>query len=281
MVLTEEHKLTPRKRRLAPCCAAHRCTGPHNAVPGGAAPPVPPIMPLHQPPERRWLSLYSTDFVALADAAAKPTSPSPPPSPPPPPPPPPAVSMLPDAVLRSILRRLDPEGLSAAAQVCRAWRTVAYEPAGWRAHAARAWPREPLASVERLLWFGAPPAPYGTWRQLVARRPRLRAGGVYMKRHHYVKSRRGVCLNGEPAPAVSLVTYWRLLRFYSDGTVVSLVTPERPDKAVRRLRLNWEPQPHESAKAHPSVGSWTFSQETRTAELTVRWPSAPHSFFFL
>lgn len=88
-----------------------------------------------------------------------------------------------------------------------------------------------------------------------------------------MKSRRGVCLDGAPAPAVSLVTYWRLLRFYGDGTLVSLVTPERPDKAVRRLRLNWEPQPHETAKAHPSVGSWTFSEQTRTVELTVRTPA--------
>lgn len=227
----------------------------------------------HLPPERRWLALYCTDFVALASAAyaaaeqkskeaaaasGEPLGPACDPAAGPPPPP--AVFSLPDSVMRSVFRRLDAEALAACAQVCGAWRALAYEPALWRALAMRVWPREPPGVTQRLLWYGRAPAPYGTWRSLVARRPKLRAGGVFVKRHHYVKS---------TAPSVSLVTYWRLLRFYSDGTVVSLITPERPDKAVRRLRLNWEPQPHEVGKAHPSVGSYTFSEETRTAELTV------------
>lgn len=243
-------------------------------------------------PERKWLSLYSTDFVALADAAHEESkerrrveacalrdasgvgddavidisdresdteSEEPP-----------VIHSLPFSVLRVIFAKLDTESLSCCAQVCISWCSVAYAPSLWRYHCLRIWQLEAPNVTERLLWFGQPPAPYGTWRRMVTSRPRVRGNGIYVKRHHYAKSRRlAIYIDGSAAPPMSLVTYWRLLRFYNDGTVVSLVTPERPDKAVRKMRRGWAPLSQESKQAYPSIGRYRFSEEDLKVEIQL------------
>lgn len=247
---------------------------------------------LHQQ-ERKWLSLYSTNFVALADAAyeesrerlraeawavrdaasddnamqefsdgASDTDSEDVP--------PPMIHSLPSTVMRLIFTKLDAEAMSCCAQVCISWCSIVYEPSLWRYHCLRIWQRESPDATERLLWFGLPPAPYRTWRRMVTSRPRVRGNGIYVRRHHYAKSRRIGCnIDGSAAPPVSLVTYWRMMRFYNDGTVVSLVTPEGPDKAVRKIRRNWVPLPHESKQAYPNVGVYSFCEDTLSVELQL------------
>lgn len=258
------------------------------------------------PVERKWLALYSTDFVALTQDAFQATTPKArsrgtsepcdllPRSGPGEPAPypnedeneteavegrerPPEVFSLPDSVMRNIFQRLDAEALSCAAQTCITWRAFSYEPALWRSHALRTWLAEDPKQMERLLWTAPPPGPYRTWRRLLIHRPHLRCTGIYVRRHQYAKSR-GAAINqdGSAAPSVFLVTYWRLLRFYPDGVVVALTTPEAPERAFRRLRRGWEPQSHESGALHPSVGKYNFFESGKTVEITLPVESKLH-----
>jgi hypothetical protein len=239
---------------------------------------LPRIMPLVS--ARPWLHLFRHDFVALANAAQvaanarlrKAKSQSEPegsvtklhddtysvqPN---------SVFDLPVEVMRNVFSRLDAEALSAAAQVCTRWLEHAYEPRHWRRLALRAYPLESEKALEYRLWS------YLTWRRLVIFRPRLRTAGVYVQRHQYAKSRTAdiVRPDEDVAPSVFLVQYFRLLRFFPDGTVLSLTTPEQPDKVLRRLRRDWAPAPHELRKAHPSRGKYVFHEATCTAELTLQ-----------
>lgn len=190
---------------------------------------------------------------------------------------PPEVFLLPDSIVRNIFERLDAEALSCAAQTCIAWRAIAYEPALWRALALKTWTDESPKQVERLLWTAPPPGPYLTWRRLLIHRPHLRSSGIYVMRHQYAKSR-GAAVNqdGSVAPPVFLVTYWRLIRFYPDGTLVALTTPDAPERALKRLRRGWEPPSHETTVLHPSVGKYTFFESARSVEVTLPVESKLH-----
>lgn len=190
---------------------------------------------------------------------------------------PPLVLTLPTEVYTNVFSRLDAESLSAAAQTCIAWRAVAYDPQFWRRLACRTWPAEPLASLERRLWTPIPPQPaYQTWRKLMIYRPRMRANGIYVQRHQYAKSRGRVVGDGTVAP-VFLVTYYRFLRFFPDGTVLSLISPELPERAYRRLRPGWQPTHLNAKKAHPTSGTYALDESTRTVSITL--PTAQEKLY--
>ncbi|KAJ1674400.1 hypothetical protein EV182_003349 [Spiromyces aspiralis] len=70
------------------------------------------------------------------------------------------------------------------------------------------------------------------WRAMYMHRPRVRFDGVYISTCNYVRP--GSNDNSFFAP-VYLVTYYRYLRFYRDGTCVKLLTPDEPALVVRKL----------------------------------------------
>lgn len=70
---------------------------------------------------------------------------------------------------------------------------------------------------------------YGSWRTMFQSRPRIRFNGVYISTCNYV--RQGASQSGWNTP-VHIVTYYRYLRFYDDGTVLSLLTSSEPAEVV-------------------------------------------------
>ena len=77
---------------------------------------------------------------------------------------------------------------------------------------------------------------YGnSWRQLFRQRPRLRFNGCYISTVNY--SRPGAASTdtrtwGTP---IHIVTYFRYLRFFRDGTCISLLTTTEPGDVVHHL----------------------------------------------
>lgn len=59
-------------------------------------------------------------------------------------------------------------------------------------------------------------------------RPRVRFDGVYVSTCNYVRPGRG---DGWSAPMI-MVTYYRYLRFFRDGAVLSLLTTDEPKDVV-------------------------------------------------
>lgn len=197
------------------------------------------------------------------------------------------VQRLPSEIMYNIFGQLDADGLSSAAQTCIQWRAYAYDPRFWRKLARKMWPMESPASLESRLWTPNPSKrneqhlyrqPYLTWRRLVIYRPHLRTNGIYVQRHQYAKSR-NVLVNGDGsvAPPIALVTYFRLMRFYSNGSVIALTSPEPPEQSYQRLRRDWLPSHAESNKAHPSVGNYALEESTGT--VTIQLSTAQHKLY--
>ncbi|KAF2237491.1 hypothetical protein EV356DRAFT_511611 [Viridothelium virens] len=75
----------------------------------------------------------------------------------------------------------------------------------------------------------------GSWRQMFRSRPRIRFNGCYISTVNY--SRPGAASTTQLTwnSPVLIVTYYRYLRFYRDGTVISLQTPAEPQDVVHHL----------------------------------------------
>lgn len=170
---------------------------------------------------------------------------------------------LPSELMFSVCSLLDAEQLSALAQVCTHVLSYAYDPRHWRRIAMSTWPNETQSQLERRLYG------YKSWRMLCIHRPRLRTSGIYMVRHQFSKMASLTACERPQAP-VFLVTYYRFLRFYNDGTVISLVTPEVPHLAMHRVRREWKASPAERDKVSPSIGRYNFDEGT--LQLVVSLP---------
>uniref|UniRef100_A0A4W5QUQ8 F-box protein 9 n=1 Tax=Hucho hucho TaxID=62062 RepID=A0A4W5QUQ8_9TELE len=93
----------------------------------------------------------------------------------------------------------------------------------WRSACLRAWGR----SCTKLV-------PFNSWREMFLERPRVRFDGVYISKTAYIRQ-------GEESldgfyRAWHQVEYYRYLRFFPDGQVMMLTTPEDPLVTVPRLR---------------------------------------------
>lgn len=181
------------------------------------------------------------------------------------------VTSLPSEVLTAIFSLLEPEQLSTLAQVCGTFLAYAYDPTHWRRIALRTWPNESVKDLEKQLYK------YKTWRKLCIQRPSLRTNAIYVTRHQFTKTASRSAAY-EPLAPVFLVTYYRFLRFYADGTVVSLTTPDPPEHAFRRLRRAWKPSVQERDKAYPNVGQYELNEDTMEVSLTLpmRQPRFPN-----
>lgn len=158
------------------------------------------------------------------------------------------ISALPSEILMYIFRwvissDLDMRALEQLSLVCRGFYICAREPELWHSACVRVWGRNCTNFV-----------PFKSWRDMFLRRPRVRFDGVYISKTSYMRE-------GEKSldgfyRAVHQVEYYRYLRFFPDGQVIMLTTPEVPLAVVHRLRsMNTR---FESAL----FGHYRLSQET-------------------
>ncbi|GAB0136857.1 hypothetical protein EsDP_00005145 [Epichloe bromicola] len=80
------------------------------------------------------------------------------------------------------------------------------------------------------------PAPYASWKHMFRSRPRIRFNGCYISTVNYVRmgqaSTSQATWGGSP---VHIVTYYRYLRFFRDGSAISLLTTSEPSAVVPHL----------------------------------------------
>lgn len=138
------------------------------------------------------------------------------------------ISALPTEVLMYIFRwvvssELDLRALEQLSLVCRGFYICARDPEIWRSACLRVWGRGCTKMI-----------PFSSWREMFLERPRVRFDGVYISKTTYIRQ-------GEESldgfyRAWHQVDYYRYLRFFSDGQVMMLTTPEDPLTIVPRLR---------------------------------------------
>lgn len=157
------------------------------------------------------------------------------------------ISALPREILMYIFRwvvssDLDMRALEQLSLVCRGFYICARDPEIWHSACIKVWGRN-CTKV----------SPYKSWREMFLQRPRVRFDGVYISKTSYIRQ-------GEESldgfyRAWHQVEYYRYLRFFPDGHVIMLTTPEDPLTIVPRLRKNTR---MESAL----LGHFRLSQET-------------------
>ncbi|XP_074093305.1 F-box only protein 9 [Macrotis lagotis] len=138
------------------------------------------------------------------------------------------ISVLPMEVLMYIFRwvvssDLDLRSLEQLSLVCRGFYICARDPEIWRLACLKVWGRSCIKLV-----------PYTSWREMFLERPRVRFDGVYISKTTYIRQ-------GEQSldgfyRAWHQVEYYRYMRFFPDGHVMVLTTPEEPQSIVPRLR---------------------------------------------
>ncbi|KAL1888687.1 hypothetical protein Sste5346_009392 [Sporothrix stenoceras] len=111
------------------------------------------------------------------------------------------------------------------------------------------------------------PPSYPSWQRMFRLRPRIRFNGCYISTVNYIRP-------GQPSASlvvwsnpVHIVTYFRYLRFFRDGTVISLLTTSEPPDVIHHLTKDLVEIHQGGAMAHlPSIvmqnalkGRWRMS----------------------
>jgi F-box protein 9 len=88
----------------------------------------------------------------------------------------------------------------------------------------------PMQSISSLV-----PSPYKNYLSLFRLRPRVRFGGVYISTVNYTRPGATSATQVTWNSPVLIVTYYRYLRFFRDGTVISLLTTSEPGDVVQHM----------------------------------------------
>ncbi|GAA5968901.1 hypothetical protein JCM11641_000772 [Rhodosporidiobolus odoratus] len=159
----------------------------------------------------------------------------------------------------------DVEALERFARVCRAARVITLDSALWRALCLRTFvppqqiPRE--QDAQQLVH-----AHGDDWRRFFIEHPRIRFDGAYISVVTYLR-------RGEVASIYApshLVTFYRYLRFYHHGLVLSLLTTDPPNTVVRRLN------PSLRMKGL-SFGRWRLREEDKVEIWGLEDPGVPEA----
>ncbi|XP_037520435.1 F-box only protein 9 isoform X3 [Rhipicephalus sanguineus] len=127
-------------------------------------------------------------------------------------------------VVSSDLDILSLEAVSKSMQVCRGFYLCARDPELWHTACVRTW-GEDCGQLNQ----------YDSWREMYICRPRICYNGVYINRTTYVRHGESSFQDSSYRPCF-LVEYFRYLRFFTDGVVLMLTTPDNPYVSLGKLR---------------------------------------------
>lgn len=111
------------------------------------------------------------------------------------------------------------------------------------------------------------PPVYSSWQRMFRLRPRIRFNGCYISTVNYIRPGQPSASLATWANPVHIVTYFRYLRFFRDGTVISLLTTSEPPDVIHHLTKDLVSTHQGGAMAHlPSIvmqnalrGRWRMS----------------------
>jgi F-box protein 9 len=118
----------------------------------------------------------------------------------------------------------------------------------------------------------------GSWREMFHLRPRLRYNGIYIStcNYHRPGGHSGTSLSwGTP---VHIVTYYRYLRFYPDGTLLSLLTTHGPSEVVYAFSKSLPSVALSPWVPHVSRGRWRIDKDGRV-DVETEAPNLPRYLF--
>ncbi|KAJ3375643.1 hypothetical protein GGF31_002846 [Allomyces arbusculus] len=173
------------------------------------------------------------------------------------------ISVLPAELLARAFKfaiGADTNAFFALSLVCKKFCLVAREPTIWKHLCFRHYPPEKVL---------ADAAAKEDWLQYFIREPRIRFDGVYISRCMYV--RQGISEFGFNNP-VHLVEYFRYLRFFRDGRVLSYMTTSEPRDIVKQFT-----ESHLESRKGFMMG--TYVQNGAVVDLTLTDKRRAHNTF--
>lgn len=103
-----------------------------------------------------------------------------------------------------------------------------------------------------------------SWQQMFRRRPRIRFNGCYISTVNYIRQGQSSGNHITWNSPVHIVTYYRYLRFFRDGTVISLLTTAEPADVVHYLTK-------ELVHQHANNGAPHLPSSVMALALKGRW----------
>lgn len=94
------------------------------------------------------------------------------------------------------------------------------------------------------------PSVYPTWKAMFRSRPRIRFNGCYISTVNYVRSGQASTYQNTWGSPILIVTYYRYLRFFRDGSCISLLTTHEPGDVVHHLTRDLLQQHIGNAQPH-------------------------------
>ncbi|KNE58622.1 hypothetical protein AMAG_04185 [Allomyces macrogynus ATCC 38327] len=173
------------------------------------------------------------------------------------------ISVLPAELLARAFKfaiAADTNAFFALSLVCKKFCLVAREPTIWKHLCFRHYPPEKVL---------VDAAAKEDWLQYFIREPRIRFDGVYISRCMYV--RQGISEFGFNNP-VHLVEYFRYLRFFRDGRVLSYMTTSEPRDIVKQFT-----ESHLESRKGFMTG--TYVQNGAVVDLTLTDKRRAHNTF--
>lgn len=137
------------------------------------------------------------------------------------------ILSLPVELQLHVARFLDIYNLERLSGVCRSWYILARDE-GLPQYPEVCFATWPLTGPVEFQLYGY------NWRSMFLHRPRIRNDGIYISKNQYL---RPGATEGSYYQPVHEVIYYRYLRFFPDGQVLSVLTSEAPKQAIQWLRL--------------------------------------------
>ncbi|KDR08236.1 F-box only protein 9 [Zootermopsis nevadensis] len=146
------------------------------------------------------------------------------------------ISALPMEIILYILRwvvssDLDLRSLEMCSYVCRGFYLCSRDPEIWRLSCARVWGVNCGGLTH-----------YESWRKMFIERPRLQFNGCYISKTTYVRNGENSFQDQFYRPW-HIVEYYRYLRFFPEGLVLMLTTPDDPASSLGQLRYRISKNP--------------------------------------
>lgn len=109
-----------------------------------------------------------------------------------------------------------------------------------------------------------------SWRQMFRLRPRVRFNGCYISTVNYMRPGEASPLQVSWNNPIHIVTYYRYLRFFRDGTLISLLTTNEPIDVVHYLKKEYQ-------KAHRNRTALHLAPKVMAKALRGRWHMGRYS----
>jgi F-box protein 9 len=161
------------------------------------------------------------------------------------------LEKLPNEVLICVLQQvivMDVYTLISLGLVCKKMYLLTREQTIWRSICENVYRTHSNRGIIVTTPLSSEVSLYGDWKRMYLAKARIRFDGVYISRIHYWRP--GMGDSGFNQPFI-LVTYFRYLRFYQDGSVISLCTSMEPSEALKLLKSSIRSK-------NMMVGTWTF-----------------------